>query len=366
MRVMLVDPAADWSTRDVYNGLRDGLRSNRVRVIEFRLGRYLTVFGHALDKAWEEGQRQDSQPTMHDKSYLASSQAALWYLRHQPDWVIIVSGMYVHPDAMVLLRRAGARVGLLLTETPYDYEQELRVAHHADVVWTNERTAVEVFKQVNPHSYYLPHAYHPMHHSLMGRKPPDVDAIPSHDVVFVGTLFDERIKLLEAVDWTGIDLGLYGYCDPIKDGSPLKRFVRGGIMENWKTAWLYRKAKIGLNLFRSSMGFDGRRHIFGAESLGPRAYELAATGTFFVSQYRAEVPERFGDLVPTFSTADELSSVLTTYLADPPSRVAKASALPAAVRGHSWVERAADVAAHLASRDATPESEARDAPAAAL
>ena len=44
-----------------------------------------------------------------------------------------------------------------------------------------------------------------------------------------------------------------------------------------------RRAAVGLNLFRTSMGFEGERHIYGAESLGPRAYELAATGTFFAS-----------------------------------------------------------------------------------
>ena len=109
---------------------------------------------------------------------------------------------------------------------------------------------------------------------------------PAHDVVFVGTGFDSRVALLSAVDWSGIDLGLYGACGPTcRRSTRWRPFVRAGLVDNARTGALYRKARIGLNLYRGTGGAP-------AESLNPRAYELAADGVFTVAQPRAEQTER--------------------------------------------------------------------------
>jgi hypothetical protein len=165
-------------------------------------------------------------------------------------------------------------------------------------------------------------------------------------VVFVGTGFPERVEILTGVDWTGIDIGIYGTWPTIKPSSPLAPLINDAVVPNARTAALYRRAKIGLNLFRQTMGWgEHAPRIQGAESLGPRSYELA------------EVVEQFGDLVPTFRTARELEDLVRRWLADDAGRASIAARLPESVREHSWTERAGEMLQHLATstrRDAAP------------
>jgi hypothetical protein len=73
-------------------------------------------------------------------------------------------------------------------------------------------------------------------------------------------------------------------------------------MDNRFAVELYRCAKIGLNLHRTSMGF-GRNapKVEHAESLNPRAFTSSPRAALFqIGDRRPEVMERFGYSVPTF------------------------------------------------------------------
>jgi spore maturation protein CgeB len=242
-----------------------------------------------------------------------------------------------------MMKRAGLRVTVLFTESPYDHEQEMRIAALVDGCWTNERTVLAAFRQVNAHAGYLPHGWHPERHYTSTHQ---AEGLPTHDVVFVGSGFGERIKWFNAIDWTGIDLGLYGTWK----GLGLKPSVpqMGKQVNNEMASALYRRARIGLNLYRTSMGWGKNSpQIAHAESLSPRAYELAACGAFHLSEDRAEVGEVFGDLVPTFRTPLEAAALIRLWLADADGRARAAASLPACVAEASWVNRAKTVIGDL-------------------
>ncbi len=74
--------------------------------------------------------------------------------------------------------------------------------------------------------------------------------------------------------------------------------------------------------------------------MNPRAYELAACGLFHISDERAEVKEVFGDLVPTFTDAADLSDKLVYWMRRPEERARIAKQLPEAVKEHNWRNRA--------------------------
>ena len=114
-------------------------------------------------------------------------------------------------------------------------------------------------------------------------------------------------------------------------------------------AALYRRAKIGLNLYRRSQGWGRHGPVAPVgESLSPRAYELAACGAFHLSDYRAEVREVFGDVVPTFETPTEAAALIRLWLKDPDGRARMAQQLPACVAESSWSIRATTVLGDLA------------------
>lgn len=347
LRVLLTHPGASWSTADVETGLRYGLKYHGVDVVSYRLDERIQICHKYLYAMWRQkkkGQPDLTKPTTADIMYQAGVGALEMALRHQVDVVLIVSAMLFHPDIILMMKRAGLRVTVLFTESPYDHEKEIRIARDVDGCWTNERSVLDAFRSVNRHAGYLPHAWNPEQHTTQQRLD-DAD-YPSHDVVFVGTGFRERAAFFNAINWTGIDLGLYGSWD----GVGLKKTVpvAGDQIINARASALYRRAKIGLNLYRTSKGWGKKAPtIAHAESLNPRAYELAACGAFHLSDCRTEVREVFGDLVPTFQTPLEAAALMRVWLADADGRARVSALLPATVAEASWVHRAKTVIGDL-------------------
>jgi spore maturation protein CgeB len=350
MRLLLIEPGASSSTSDVSAGLRYGLERHGVDLVRYRLDQRIDRSHRWLHHNWRRTKKKNPdivKPTAADVFYQAGIGALEMGLRHRVDAVLVVSAMFLHPDVVILMKRAGLRVVVLFTESPYDHEHELKIARLVDGCWTNERTVVQAFRAVNPNSGYLAHGWHPERH-FAGVHPGDAE-LPAHDVVFVGTAFPARVRWFAAMDWSGIDLGLYGNWDSLGSRHHLRQYVRGGTTANDITAGLYRRAKVGINLYRASRGWGDGPAVH-AESLNPRAYELARCGAFSLSTHRQESLEIFGALVPTIDLdcPDESTNVIRTWLADRAGvRTELADQLPACVAESSWVERSAQVIGDL-------------------
>lgn len=347
MRLLLVHPGASWATHDVHTGLLAGLRAGGHTVTEYALAGRLEASRVLLEFLWRKqvrtgGPLADVRPTAADMQYHAGKDVVERALRDEVDWVLVVCAAYLHPDAVILCRRAGLRLAAVFTESPYDDAEQAKVAPLFDVVFTNERCSVDALRQANPRTHYLPMGYDPAQHG-----PGMLADARAHDVVFVGTGFDSRVLLLAEVDWTGIDLGLYGAWERLPKGHPLAPYVHTGLVDNARTGALYRAAKIGLNLYRGTGGAP-------AESLNPRAYELAADGVFTISHPRAEVREKFGWRVPRFADPAALEAQVRRALKHDALRRSLARSLPALVAEDTYHHRAAELVAHLESPSPPP------------
>jgi spore maturation protein CgeB len=344
VRVLLVDGGAPWATWDVYTGFLAGLRAAGHLVWEYALGARLDASHEWLEvlrrkQAAAGGPLADVAPSPADEQHHASEGTLAKALRHEVDWVVVISGMFFHLDVAECLRRAGLRTAVVFTESPYDDDQQAKAAPYYDVCFTQERSSVDVLREANPATHYLPAAYDPETHWAG-----DLWGVEGYDVVFVGTGFASRMDFLAGVDWSGIDLRLYGYWDDVPKRHPLAPYLHPGLVDNARTGRLYRNAKIGLNLYRDPGGAP-------AQSLNPRAYELAADGTFTLSQPRAEVAEKFGPLVPTFTTPKELETLVRHFLKNGAARRDAASGLPARVAHDTYHHRAAQLVAHLSEKE---------------
>lgn len=315
-------------------GVLEGLRAAGVPCAEFRLDGRIQRTHDFLHFLWRRQKRQAPdrawpKPTPADVVFQASQGLVERALERGCTDVLAVSAMYLMPDRLELARRAGLRVWLLCTETPYDLGEELRVARLVDGVWTHERTAVDTFRQVNPNVAYLPHAWRQGVHD-------ETHAVPEQtaDVLFCGSLFRERVQWFEAIDWRGIDLALYGTPELLPPRSALRQAVRGGLVPNAELVPLARGAKVVLNLFRQPPAGAV------AESLNPRCYEMAAARVCLISDHRPELAERFGDAVPTFASPEEAGALIRALLADPARRAACAARAAAAVAEATWHARA--------------------------
>lgn len=344
-RLLLINPGASNSTIDVYNGYAAALKRLNHEVYEYSLDRRIDRAGAFLAFNYKKSRKEGldvPRPTPADILYWAGIHSIEMALRLEPEWIVVVSGMFLLKDTMRLLRKATigkCKMALLLTESPYDDDMQQKVAPLFDIVTTNERTSLPRLRIANPNTFYLPHAYDATKHR------PDLpidDDTPAHDVLFIGTGFIERQELLAQVDWTGIDLALYGNYPLMGSRSKLRKYVRGGIVSNEKAAMLYRKARVNLNLYRESMGFgkDAPR-ISSAESLNPRAYELAALGAFQISSGRCEAREIFGNSVAIFQTPEQLQALIDEYTEVHPGLLKyHADKSREAVQGHTYDARA--------------------------
>jgi len=341
----MVDPGAGTSTIDIHNGYADALRRAGHEVKIYSLNRRIDAAGGYLHYAYRRAKRQGAdvpKPAPADVLYWAGMFSIEMALRLQPDWLFVVSGMYLLKDTMALLRKAtrsSMKMALLLTESPYDDGSQAQCAPYFDAVFTNERLSIDALRRFNPNTHYLPHAYDPERHR------PDLPLEgdwPSHDVVFVGSGYPERIELLSAVDWSGIDLGLYGSWTLVGARSKLRPFIHSDLLHNRETVQLYRRAKIGLNLHRTRVGFGRHAPTIAegaAESLNARAYELAACGVFQISDQRAELGDVFAGVMPSFSDAAELERLVRQSLGSEEARLLLARSARRRVAPHSYNAR---------------------------
>ncbi len=338
--ILLVHPGAAFSTRDVFDGVKAGLEAHGVTVIEYPLDGWLKRSEALVEGAIEAGTLKD--PVI--PFVLASERLPSIAIANHVDAVLVISGGNVHPAPIAVLRilqgeyKRPFPVAVYCTETPYAPEDSF--ARFYNIVFTNERKHAGRFPH-NKYVEYLPMAYNPAVH----RPGPIEDELAS-DVLFIGTGFEERQDLLYAVDWSGIDFRLMGgfweQRGAIEGAATLEP---EGVVKNTESVRYYRSARINLNLHRTTTIYGAGPHIApdDAESLGPRAYELAACGAFqLIDDARPEVVDVFGDTLPTFKAwnAGDLERQARYYLARPDARARHARAALEAVRPHTWHARA--------------------------
>lgn len=345
MRIMVIHPGDSFSTSDVYDGLVDGLRANGVEVIESRLDHGLDVFSTAVHLLKEQIDHLPDWAT--DAFALLAPRIIAQALWLRPDHVIAVTGLKLHYSVPLTLRKNGVPCTLLCTESPYSpLEQE--ICRFYDHVFTHERAALPLFAG-HPSVTYLPHAYNPARHM-----PGPAESDKAVDLYFVGTAFAERKALLGGVNWSGMCAEIQGAMWDQEAQTLTPELVRSGAVDPWRgvqanadvVCW-YRSAAINLNHHRTTTEFGSGEHIgIAAESLGPRAYEIAACGGFqLCDDSRSELGEIFGDSVPTYRYGDsaDLERQIRAWLADPVRRSEQAALAQQLVAPHNWSLRAAQL-----------------------
>lgn len=321
--------------QDVATGWVSGFRAQGHEVRTFNLGdrcEYHSRALHTNGKFEEVTEFEFAQMFTHLACEGLLADAMEWW----PDVVFVVSCFFTPAKILEALRRRGIKVVLHLTESPYEDDNQLRMAAHGDLVLINDPTNLDHFREINPNTHYQPHGWNPDVHVRTF----DPDAVS--EFCFVGTGFKSRVEFLEQVDWSGIDIALAGMWANLPDDSPLRKYVAHDIeqcVDNPQAAVLYANTLISLNLYRVEGLTD---EVYDGWSMGPREVELAALGTFFLRQSRPESDGLF-PMLPTISGPDDFARKLRWFLAHPDERVERAAAAQAAVQDRSYHQYAAQL-----------------------
>lgn len=284
--VLLVAGAASFSTRDVWDGYHHGLRQAGVNVVPYPTFSMLRMLSPEMIGNDIIGKAVDH--------------------RNAIDAVIFVDGLYFRERREWVprsLKELGIPTILIATDDPY--EEIERASANYTHRFTNEICSASATVT------YLPTAACEPLEGSPGRK---------HDVVFIGTVFEERWPYLKRLAHhchenrircliagnVSTDISELSQLDCVTVQTNVV-----GAEQKWK---LYRGAKVVLNLFRNSDR--------AAESPNPRVFDVTAVGqpALLTGPNRHEVRAIFGDSVYHFDDQDSMLAQLNVALQDESDR----------------------------------------------
>jgi spore maturation protein CgeB len=327
VKILVARPGPHFSVQDVAQGWVDGLRACGCDVVDYNLEDRLAFYGSA-----EIEGRRVFEPEEAIRLAVKGVENALYEV--WPDMVMLISGFFFQPALYQLMRARGHRIVLIHTESPYEDERQIERAPLADLNIVNDPTNLDRFRQANPNSWYLPHAHDPARHH-----PHPAKADCASDFCFVGTGYPSRITFFEQVDWDGLDVALAGNWQQLRDESPLRKFMAHDIevcCDNTETIDLYCATKASANLYRREAQ---TAELTAGWAMGPREVELAACGTFYLTEARGENREVL-PMIPTFDGPADFTEKLRWWLGHDSQRETVAAAARVAVADRTFTNNA--------------------------
>ena len=318
MRWLIGHPGPHFSVHDLYEGWVEALRGLGEQVFTFNLGDRISFYSAAYievpDLVDEQGRPGMRKAMDRDVAlYTAAHEILRGAFLCWPDVVLLVSAFWYPPYLLDALRGRGMQVVLLHTESPYQDDEQLVRAAHADINLLNDPSNIEAYRDLAP-AEYMPHAYRETVHY-----PPPFGAVPEWDFAFIGTGFPSRVEFFEAMDLDGLDAHLAGPWLNLPPDSPLRDWTSPTLdncVDNADTAAIYRKARTSLNLYRRE---SEDAHEGEGWAMGPREVELAACGTWFTRDSRPESDQLF-PMLPSFTSPAEASDQIRWAIAHPGER----------------------------------------------
>lgn len=318
--VLLVAGSANFSTRDVWDGYRIALELAGIRVVPYPTFSHLKIL--SADKVCT-----DIIGTALDES-------------NAIDAVIFVDGLYFRGKkgrVPLSVRRAGIPTILIATDDPYDPIPNVESLY--TYRFTNDRSCEE------DGVWYLPTATMPL---------PEVPRVakPKYAVSFLGTVFQERLPLLEGVaEWCEEHRQRFVLAGKIPDveEDPFRKYTftetRYRTIDHFEKLEIYSQSALTLNLFRDSET---------AVSPSPRVFEVTAFGqaALVTGPARSEVDEIYGETVYRFQSADDLIGVIETALSDSQRVEKAATAKEITLRSHLYEHRARQLVDTLQAAEA--------------
>ena len=337
MRWLLIHPGPSWSVADVFNGWSEALTGLGEQVEEYPLDASLRFFNAALAETGEL--KPCGCPEV--RRFLDRDQAARLAVdpilsaasRFWPDVILCTSSFFIPPWLLEILRRHRHKIVMLMTESPYQDDFQLKMAAYADLTLLNDPVNIGLYRDIGP-AEYMPQAYRPGVHY-----PAVPGTAPEYDLAFVGTGFPSRVAFFRQMDLAGLNVRLAGLWMDLPEDSPMREWTAteaDDCVDNGETAEIYRRARTGINVYRQEAE---DAHAGEGYACGPREIEMAACGLFFARDPRPESDELF-PMLPSFTTPEEAGDIIRWALAHPDERAEAAGKARAAVAGRTFTEHA--------------------------
>lgn len=318
-RILLVHPGPDFSVADVHRGWEKALKRAGHTVMTYNTNDRLSFYGFARmpvhgKPACEHCNEVPTRQAIEGADAIAAMALDGLYRElflFWPEVIFFVSGFYLTPPMLQVLRTRRIKIVMLHTESPYQDTEQMARGQFADLNLVNDPANLAEWRELDVPAAYMPHAYDPDIHFPDWR--PGRYAM---DFTFIGTLFKSRAEFFSQMDFTGIDVAFGGSgwdrtleSDP-EFVKPILKYLAHPIdhcVDNEETAKQYRVAKCGINFYRRE---SEEAHRGKGWAMGPREVEMAACGLWFMRDRRPESDEVFGSILPAFTGPGDASEIL--------------------------------------------------------
>jgi len=250
-----------------------------------------------------------------------------------PDVILCISAFFMPPWMLEVLRGRGHKIVMVMTESPYQDEFQLRMARYAHLTLVNDPVNLDAYKAIGP-AEYMPHAYRPSVHY-----PAPAGTQAEYDLAFIGTGFPSRARFFAQMDLAGLNVCLRGLWMDLPEDSPLRDWTAtdsDDCVDNDETAAIYRRSRTGINFYRREAE---DAHEGEGWAMGPREVEMAACGLWFARDPRPESDATLG-MLPAFSSPAEASDLIRWAVANPRGASRAAGQARAAVADRTFTSHA--------------------------
>jgi len=342
MRWLVGHPGPSFSVADMHTGWVEALRALGEDVYTYNLDDRLLFYDSTMLKVGEDSFGRDAfrKAVSREQAIGLATDGIykpLW--RIWPHVVLLISAFFYPPQIFDEMRGRGHKVVLLHSESPYQDDEQLVRAAHADLNLVNDPVNLDAYRELGP-AEYMPHAYREQVHY------PAPGAAKLWDFSFIGTGFPSRVRFFEQMHLSGLDVRLAGPWLDLPEDSPLRQYADPnpeGCVDNTETADIYRQSRTGLNLYRREAE---DAHLGEGWACGPREIEMAACGLWFARDPRPESDELF-PMLPAFTSPEEAGELIRWALAHPGDAEEAAGKARAAVEGRTFISHARKLLAML-------------------
>lgn len=326
MRILTVEPGPEFSVSDVHNGYVKAFKQLGHQVRNFNLGDRITFAENALPP-------MPAKEKTATAARMVAEQLRAACFDFWPELVVITSAFLIPPETFDIIRDRQIKIAVILTESPYEDPTQIGIAARSDLAIINDPINLDRYRQHQPNTFYIGHAYDPEQH-----RPQIINPDYQADFGFVGTGFPSRVQFLEQVNFEGLTVKLAGNWQQLDATSKLNRYLLqhpSGSFPNSETVRFYSSIKISANIYRKE-GADN--HLTGY-ACGPREIELAAVGTFFLRESRPESDELFS-MLPVYESAEHFSELVKEWSVNDRQRQQAARLAQLAVKPRTFTNNA--------------------------
>lgn len=222
------------------------------------------------------------------------------YTEYHPAIVLIIKGDSIFEET--ISRMNSSKNVLWMLDGIDFYPQSTKLLDKVDAVFLFEKTDVEKVKKINKNAFFLPPSFDDHIFRNLNLKK-DID------ILFIGMLYDSRVKTLEKLHQQFPELKIKVYCKrywfyitPIKylkslrDKIFINRFVTPA-----EANVLYNRAKVCLNMHHG-------QSVYG---INPRFFEILGANALQFVDYKPFIDEYFPDSnIYTYRTEEELFEMI--------------------------------------------------------